>query len=119
MARPRQRTLSVIMKELQSYVDERDRELAAVHAQLARALTERDDLAGQLRFALEQANRETRAAAELRAELLARTSVAHERLDFCCSDEHGETTAVLPRAEMVAARRRKRDDEDTLVTGSS
>ena len=119
MGRPRQRTISVIMKELQGCVDERERELATVRAQLARAQQERDDLAEQLRCAVEQANRETRAAAELRAELLSRTSIAHERLDFCCDDEHGETTGVLPRADVVAARRRERDDEDTLVTVSS
>jgi hypothetical protein len=116
MGRPRQRTISVIMKELQGCVDEREHELATMRAQLARARQERDDLAAQLRFAIEQANRETRTAAELRAELLSRTSVAHERLDFCCDDEHAETTAVLPRAEMIAARRRGRDDEDTLVS---
>lgn len=49
MARPRQRTLPVIMRELQGYVDEREGELATVRAQLSGALQERDDLAGQLR----------------------------------------------------------------------
>ena len=110
MGRPRPRTISVIMKELQGCVDERDRELAKLHAQLERARKERDDLAEQLRFAIDQANRETREASSLRAELLARSTTVHERLDFCCEGGHGETTAVLPRL-----RRRSHDDEDTLV----
>ena len=115
MGRPRIRTISVILKELQSCVDERDHETATLRAQLDRITKERDDLVEQLRFAIEQANRETRAAGSLRAELLSRATVAHERLDFCCEDEHGETTAQLPRATVVA-RRRVRDDEDTIVT---
>jgi hypothetical protein len=114
MGRPRTRTISVIMKELQSCVDERDRETATLRAQLDRVTKERDDLVAQLRFAVDQANRETRAAGSLRAELLSRATVPHERLDFCCEDEHGETTAVLPRPTFVA-RRRVRDEEDTFV----
>lgn len=116
MGRPRPRTISTIMKELQSCVDERDHEMANVRAQLERVTRHRDDLAEQLRFAIDQANRETRAAGSLRAELLARSTSPNERLDFCCNDEHGETTAVLPRPTFVS-RRRVRDEEDTLVTG--
>jgi hypothetical protein len=104
------------MKELQSCVDECDREMSNVRAQLEYVTQERDDLAEQLRFAIEQANRETRAAGSLRAELLARSTIPHERLDFCCNDEHGETTAVLPRPTFVP-RRGVHDEEDTLVTG--
>lgn len=116
MARPRPRTISAIMKELHSCVDERDREMANVRAQLERVTRQRDDLAEQLRFAIDHANRETREAGSLRAELLARSTIPQERLDFCCNGEHGETTAVLPRPRFVS-RRGVRDDEDTLVTG--
>lgn len=115
MGQPRIRTISVIMKDLQSCVDERDRDSAKLRAQLDRVTKERDDLAAQLRFAIEQANRETRTAGSLRVQLLARATVPPERLDFCCGDEHGETTAVLPRPTFVP-RRRIRDDEDTIVT---
>ncbi len=115
MGRPRPRTISVLLRELQACVDDAERDRAQLRAQLERVTRERDDLAEQLRFAVEHANRETRAAGGFRAELLARSTVAPERLDFCCADEHGETTAVLPRPTFVA-RRRVRDDEDTLVT---
>lgn len=115
MARPRPRTMSVIMTELQRCVDERDREMSIVRARLEHVTKERDDLAQQLSFAIGQANRETRAAGSLRAQLLARATVPRERLDFCCDAEHGETTAVLPRPTF-GSRRRVRDDEDTLVT---
>ena len=118
MGRPRQRTISVIMKELHSCVEERDRDMQRVCLQLERVTKERDALAQQLRFAIDHANSETRAAAGLRAELLARSTVPSERLDFCCADEHGETTAVLPRPTFVP-RRRIGDDEDTIVTGGS
>ena len=118
MARPRQRTVSVIMNELQSCLDERDGEMRRVRLLLDRVTKERDDLAQQLRFAIAQANSETRAAAGLRAELLARSTVPHERLDFCCADELGETTAVLPRPTFVS-RRPVGDDEDTIVTGEA
>ncbi len=118
MGRPRPRTISVILKELQISVEAHDVETARLRLQLERVTRERDDLAQQLRFTIEHANRETRAAGGFRAELLARSTVAPERLDFCCADEHGETTAVLPRPTFVA-RRRVRDDEDTLVTGDA
>ena len=120
MARPRQRPISVVMKELQSCVDERDREMHSVRAQLERVTRERDDLAQQLRFSIDHANSETRVAASLRAELLARSTAASDKLDFCCADEQGETTAVLPRPTFVPRRRiRDDEDEDTIVTGEA
>jgi hypothetical protein len=103
------------MKELQHRFDASDRETAKLRAQLERVSKQRDDLAEQLRFAIDQANRETREASRLRAELLARSTTPSERLDFC-SGEHGETTGVLPRRTLIA-RRRAYDEEDTLVTG--
>ena len=113
MKRPPPRPVPVILKELQSRYDERDRETAKLRAQLDRVMKQRDDLAEQLRFAIEHANRETRTASSLRAELLARSTVAEEQLDFCGAE--GETTGVLPHRTLLA-RRSARDDEDTIVT---
>jgi hypothetical protein len=115
MSRPRPRPVSLIMKELQSCVDERDREMAKLRVQLERMTTQRNDLAEQLRFAIDQANRETREASSLRAELLARSTTADERLDYCRLGEHGETTGVLPRRTLLA-RGHAHDEEDTIVT---
>jgi hypothetical protein len=108
--------MSIILRELLGCIDDRSSELATLRAEVARLRKERDDMAGQLRFAIDQANRETLAASRLQAELLARTTVPTERLDFCCDHDHGETTAVLPRAALVPQRRGRRDDEDTIRT---
>ena len=112
MIRGRTKSLSKLLSELHGCAEQQEREIASLHATVERLRKERDELLAQVRFATEHANRETRAASGLRVELLARTSVPKERLDFCCDDEHGETTAVLPRPKFVA-RKRVRDD-DTL-----
>jgi hypothetical protein len=114
MKRPPPRPVSVLLKELHSRFEERERETARLRAQLDRMTKQRDDLTEQLRFAIEQANRETREASSLRAELLARSTVPEDRLDFCRLGEHGETTAVLPR-RMLLARAHAHDEEDTIV----
>ena len=111
MGRPRTRSMSVIVQELYACAEQQEREMATLRTTVERLRVERDELLAQLRFATEQANRETRAAGSLRAELLARTSVPKERLDFCCDNEHGETTAVLPLPRFTARSRRVREDE--------
>jgi hypothetical protein len=101
--------MATLLQQITSCAEIQEREIAFLRAQVERLRTERDDLAAQLRFATDHANRETRTAGSLRQQLLARTSVASERLDFCC-DGGGETTAVLPLPR-VASRRRPRGDE--------
>lgn len=110
MIRPRAKSMSKLLQELHACAEQQEREIASLRATVERLRAERDELLSQVRFATEQANRETRAAGSLRIELLARTSVPKERLDFCCDGEHGETTAVLPSPRFVP-RRRIRDDE--------
>lgn len=110
MIRARAKPLSRLLQELHTCAEQQEREIATLSATVERLRVERDELLAQLRFATDQANRETRAASSLRIELLARTSVPKERLDFCCHNEHGETTAVLPLPRFVP-RRRVRDDE--------
>jgi len=75
MVKPRARSMSMILRELLGCIDDRTGELAALRAAVARLRKERDVLASQLRFAIEQANRETLAASRLHAELLSRTTV--------------------------------------------
>ena len=94
-------SLSKMLQEVHACAEQQERELASLRATVERLRVERDELAAQLRFATEHANRETRSAGSLRIELLSRTSVPRERLDFCADGEHGETTAVLPRPTWV------------------
>src|SRR4051812_39620277 len=110
MIRARTRSMSKLMQELHACAEQQEREIVSLRATVERMRGERDELLAQLRFATEQANRETRAAGSLRVELLSRTSIPKARLDFCCDGEHGETTAVLPQPKFVA-RRRVRDDD--------
>ena len=117
MGRPRTRSMSVIVQELYACAEQQEREMAALRTTVDRLRVEREELLSQLRFATEQANRETRAAGSLRIELLARTSAPKERLDFCCDDEHGETTAVLPLPRFVPRRKRRDDDTDPRILG--
>ena len=102
--------MSVLLQELHACSEQQEREIARLRATVERLCFEREELLAQVRFATEHANRETRAAGSLRVELLERTSVPKERLDFCCEGEGGETTAVLPRPRFV---RRRRGDDDT------
>ena len=110
MFRSDAKRLSKLLQELHTCAEQQEREIATLHATVEKMRVEREELLAQLRFATEHANRETRAASSLRVELLARSSVPKERLDFCCGGEHGETTAVLPRRR-VASRRKARQDE--------
>lgn len=118
MGRTRARSMSVLLQELHTCSVEQERELAALRSTVDRLRVERDELLEQLRFANEQANRETRAAGSLRAQLLSRTSVPKEQLDFCCAGEGGETTAVLPVPRFVARRRIREDDTERSIRGS-
>lgn len=119
MGRARSRSMSAILQELLACAELQAREVATLRATVEKLCRERDELMAQVRFATEQANRETRAAGGLRAELLARTSVPRERLDFCCAEDGGETTAVLPEPRFVASRRRVReDDTERSIRGS-
>jgi hypothetical protein len=110
--------MSVLMQELHVASEQQERELTSLRATVERLRTERDELLAQLRFATEHANRETRAAGGLRAELLSRTSVPSERLDFCCAGEGGETTAVLPTPKWVPRRRIREDDTERSIRSS-
>src|SRR5437763_5966905 len=104
MGRPRTKSVSALLQELHISCEQQERELVSLRLIVDRLRTERDELSAQLRFATEHANRETRAAGGLRAELLARNGALRptsrppsplrltERLDFCCADEGGETT---------------------------
>jgi hypothetical protein len=103
-------TISMLLRELSVATDMKEREVEALRATIAQLRRERECLLSELSFALAAANRETRAAASLRAELLARTSVAHERHDYC-GDGH-ETTGVLPMPR-PSRQRPARDDDAT------
>jgi len=111
MGSPRIRSMSVILQELGASLAQHDREVAALRKTVDRLQRERDELVAQILFTSEQANRETRAAGSLRAELLSRTSVPSQKLDFCCAGDGGETTAVLPTPRLVPTRRHVREDE--------
>jgi hypothetical protein len=102
-----------MLKEVLGRVDTRHAEVATLKREVERLRKERDELVGQLQFAIDQSNRETRAAAHMRSELLSRSTVPSERLDFCAG-EHGETTAVLPSPHLVSRRRRVVRDDDTV-----
>lgn len=106
-------SMSVLLQQLHTCAAAQERELAALRRQIDRLRGEREELLAQLRFISEQANREARAAGSLRAQLLERTSVPKERLDFCCRDEWGETTAVLPTPRAVRRPRTRRHRDDT------
>ncbi|MDB4970494.1 MAG: hypothetical protein JWN44_6183 [Myxococcales bacterium] len=110
MGRTRAKSMSSLLQELHTCSSEQEKEIGMLRATVERLRGERDELLAQLRFANEQANRETRAAGSLRAQLLSRTSIPKERLDFCCAGDGGETTAVLPRPR-IAPRGRVRDDD--------
>ena len=112
MIRSRTKSLSKLLQEVHACAEQQERELAGLRATVERLRVERDELVAQVRFATEQANRETRAAGSLRVELLSRTSVPKDRLDFCCDGEHGETTAVLPTPTFVPRRRVRGDDTE-------
>ncbi len=99
--RGRAKSMSKLLQELHACAEVQERELATLRATVERLRGERDELLAQVRFATEHANRESRAAGSLRIELLARTSIPKERLDFCSDGEHGETTAVLPTPRFV------------------
>src|SRR5262249_21735362 len=111
MIRPAAKSMSALLRELHTCVEEQERELRALQVELVLLRCEREELLEQLRFATDLANRETRTAASLRAQLLARTSVANERVDFCCG-AGGETTAVLPRPRLLQRRRAGEDDTE-------
>ncbi|HEY1585077.1 MAG TPA: hypothetical protein VGH63_05265 [Polyangia bacterium] len=117
MIRGRTKSLIKLVQEVHACAEQQERELAALRATVERLRSERDELVAQVRFATEQANRETRAAGSLRIELLARTSVPKERLDFCGDGQHGETTAVLPRPTFVPRRRIREDETERDVHG--
>jgi hypothetical protein len=104
-------TVSMLLRELQIASDKRERDIEALRETIAKLRRERDGLLAELSFALTAANRETRAAASLRAELLARTSVK-ERHDYC-GDGH-ETTGVLPMPRPPRSRK-PRGDETMIV----
>jgi hypothetical protein len=76
--------MSRLLQELHVCAEQQEREIVALRATVERLRVERKELLAQARFATEHANRETRAAGSLRIELLERTSVPKERLDFCC-----------------------------------
>ena len=118
MIRSRAKSLSKLLQEVHACAQQQEHELATLRALVERLRGERDELLAQIRFATEHANRETRAAGSLRIELLARTSVPKERLDFCCEGEHGETTAVLPTPRFVPRRRVREDDTERRVRQS-
>jgi hypothetical protein len=105
------------LQEVHACAEQQEREIATLRGAVERLRTERDELLAQVRFATEQANRETRAAGSLRVELLARASVPKERLDFCCDGEHGETTAVLPLPKFAPRRRVREDDTERSLRG--
>lgn len=117
MIRSRTKSLSKLLQEVHACAEQQERELETLRATVERLRVERDELVAQVRFATEQANRETRAAGSLRVELLARTSVPKDRLDFCCDGEHGETTAVLPTPKFVPRRRVRGDDTERTLRG--
>jgi uncharacterized coiled-coil DUF342 family protein len=83
MIRGRTKSLSKLLQEVHACAEQQDREIATLRATVEKLRGERDELLAQVRFATEQANRETRAAGSLRVELLSRTSVTKERLDTC------------------------------------
>ncbi len=101
--------LSVLLRRLSEAAERQERELDSLRALLLDMRIERDTLLEQLQFATDYANRETRAAASLRAELLERTSAPNEERHDYCGDGH-ETTGVLPRPR-PARRSGKREDE--------
>jgi chromosome segregation ATPase len=115
MIRPRAKSLTKLLQELHACAEQQEREVASMRATIDQLRGERDELVAQLRFATEHANRETRAANSMRIELLARTSPPKARLDFCSDDEHGETTAVLPRPRFVPRRRVREDETERTV----
>lgn len=117
MFRGRTKSLSKLLQEVHACAEQQEREIATLRATVEKLRSERDELLAQVRFATDQANRETRAAGSLRVELLSRTSVPRERLDFCCEGEHGETTAVLPRPKFVPRRRIREDDTERSLRG--
>jgi hypothetical protein len=102
--------MSSLLQKLTECAQQQEHEIAFLRATVERLRKERDELVAQVKFAADTANRETLNAAKLRSELLSRTSVAKDKLDFCCSFDHGETTAVLPTPR-IAGRRRVREDE--------
>jgi hypothetical protein len=116
MAQLRAKSMSTLLKQITSCAEEQEKEIAMLRATVQRLRTERDELLAQVRFAADQANRETRTAGSLRAQLLSRTTVAPERLDFCC-DADAETTAVLPKARFAPRRRVRADDTERMVRG--
>jgi hypothetical protein len=109
----RSTTISMLLRELSAATEMKERELQALRATIAKLRKERDGLIAELSFAVRTANRETLAAASLRAELLARTSVARERHDYC-GDGH-ETTGVLPMPRASRQRRAREDETDRLI----
>ena len=117
MIRGRTKSLSRLLQEVHACAEQQERELATLRATVERLRSERDELVAQVRFATEQANRETRAAGSLRIELLARTSLPKERRDFCGDGEHGETTAVVPLPTFVPRRRVREDETERDVHG--
>ena len=117
MFRGRPKSLSKLLQEVHACAEHQEREIATLRATVEKLRSERDELLAQIRFATDHANRETRAAGSLRVELLSRTSIPRERLDFCCEGEHGETTAVLPRPKFVPRRRIREDDTERRLRG--
>ena len=115
MIRSRAKSLSKLLQEVHICAEQQEREMVSLRATVARLRVERDELLAQLRFATEHANRETRAAGSLRVELLSRTSIPKQRLDYCCDGELGETTAVLPQPKFVTRRRVREDDTERRV----
>jgi hypothetical protein len=115
MARPRAKSMINALGELHACWLEQERELRELRALVVRLREERDELQAQLQFVNAAATEETRTAGRLRAELLSRTSVPDERVDFCCDDEWGETTAVLPLPRGLRQRLRVRGDDTERV----
>lgn len=115
----RQRSMSALLADLKALDEAHEKELATLRRLIERLKTERDELAAQVRFVSAQANRDTLAAAKLRAELLERSGGGEaDRFDFC-GGEGCETTAVLPNRWPGSARHRVRDDETERVVRPS
>src|SRR5882724_1119807 len=114
MAQPRAKSMSTLLEQITSCAEQQEKEIAFLRSAVERLRTERDELLAQLRFAADHANRETRNAGSLRAQLLARTSVAPEKLDFCCGAD-AETTAVLPKTRFGSRRRVRADDTERVI----
>jgi len=103
MAQPARSRCPPLLVQITSCAEEQEKEIAFLRSAVERLRTERDELLAQIRFAADHANRETRNAGSLRAQLLARSSVAPEKLDFCCGADARRRRCCRRRASDRAA----------------